>query len=138
MFALDDGGVNYKTCAAAGITYAKGDAFGAAELWGVWDCDDRFNAGAPDHNFLTEGHSTSRDSFYETRIPLSFLQITRAELESTGIGVMMGAGSMSCMDSLPNDATTTDTAGVEVWNSSKEWSDTDAFTTAFARVGAGK
>ena len=138
VFALDDGGVNYKTCAAAGITYAKGDAFGAAELWGVWDCDDRFNAGAPDHNFLTEGHSTSRDSFYETRIPLSFLQITRAELESTGIGVMMGAGSMSCMDSLPNDAATTDTAGVEVWNSSKEWSDTDAFTTAFARVGAGK
>ena len=85
---------------------------------------------------MSEGHSTTRDSFYEARIPLAYLEITRAQLETQGIGVMMGAGSMSCMDSLPNDAATTDTAGVEVWNSSKEWSDTDAFTTAFARVGA--
>lgn len=138
VFALDDGGVNYKTAAAAGITYAKGNAFGAPTLWGVGDCDNRNDGGAPNRNFLSEGHSTTRDSFYEARIPLAYLQITRAQLESQGIGVMMGAGSMSCMDSLPNDTTTTDTQGVEVWNSSKEWSDTDNFTTPFARIGAGK
>ena len=138
VFALDDGGINYMKTTNAGITLAKGNVFGAPTMWGVNDCDDRFNVGAPDHNFVAEGHSTARDSFYETRIPLSFLQITRAQLESQGVGVMMGAGSMSCMDSLPNDATTTDTAGVEVWNSSKEWSDTDSFLTPFARIGVGQ
>jgi hypothetical protein len=138
VFALDDGGVNYKSAAAAGITYAKGSTLGSSSLWGVWDCDNRNDAGAPTHNYMTLGHSTSRDSFYETRIPLSFLQITRAQLESQGVGVMMGGGSMSCMDSLPNDSATTDTGGVEAWNSSKEWSDTDSFTTPFARVAAGK
>jgi hypothetical protein len=138
VFALDDGGVNYKTAAAAGITYAKGNAFGAPTLWGVGDCDNRFDVGAPNRNFLSEGHSTTRDSFYETRIPLAYLQITRAQIESQGIGIMMGSGSMSAMDTLPNDSATTDTAGVEVWNSSKEWSDSDTFTTPFARIGAGK
>lgn len=138
VFALDDGGVNYKTAAAAGVNYAKGSVFAAPTLWGVWDCDERFNAGSPNHNFLTEGHSTTRDSFYEARIPLAYLQITRAQLESQGIGIMMGVGSMSCMDTIPNDAATSDTAGVEVWNSSREWSDTDKLTTPFARIGAGK
>ncbi len=137
VFPVDDGGVNYKTCAAAGISYAKGNTCGSATLWGVNDCDNR-NDGEPTRDFRAEGHDITRDSFYETRIPLTWLQITRADIESTGLGVMMGAGSMSCMDSLPNDPTTTDTAGVEVWNSSKEWSDTDSFTTPFARVGAGK
>lgn len=138
VFPVDDGGVNYKTAAAAGITYAKGNAFGAPTLWGVSDCDNRNDAGAPTRNFLAEGHSTTRDSFFECRIPLAHLQITRAQLETQGIGVMMGAGSLSAMDSMPNDAATTDTNGVEPWNSSKEWGDSDNFTTPFARIGAGK
>jgi hypothetical protein len=140
VFVVDDSGTstNYMRATNAGVAYAKASAFGAPTMWGVNDCDDRFNVGAPDHNFLNEGHSTTRDSFYEARIPLSFLQITRAQLESQGLGIMMGGGSMSAMDSIPNDAATTDTGGVEVWNSSKEWGDTDAFTTPFARVGAGK
>ncbi len=137
VFAVDDGGVNYKTAAAAGVSYAKGNTFGAPTLWGVNDCDNRNDAGAPTRNFLSEGHSTSRDSFYECRIPLAHLQITRSQLESQGIGIMMGAGSMSAMDTMPNDAATSDTQGVEVWNSSKEWSDSDVFSTRFARVGAG-
>jgi hypothetical protein len=101
----------------------------------VGDCDDR---GSPaGRNFIAEGHDTTRDSFYEMAIPLSTLQVTRTQIESLGIGVMIGAGSESCMDSIPHDEATVDTTGVETWNSSFEWGDTDSFTTSFARVGAG-
>lgn len=138
VFPVDDGGVNYKTVAAAGITAAKGSLCAAAQLWGVGDADSRFAGGAPDRNFLAEGHSGTRDSFYEMRVPLAYLGLTAAQLESTGIGVMVGAGSASAMDCAPNDPATLDTPGVEVWNSSFEWADTDRFTVPFARIGAGK
>jgi hypothetical protein len=136
VFALDDGGVNYMTVAAAGITVAKGNTFGGTSLWGVGDADDRFNPGAPNRNFLTEGHSTTRDSFYEMRIPLTHLGVTAATIEANGIGgVMIGAGSASAMDSIPHDETTLNTQGVEAWNSSLEWGDVDLFTAPFARIG---
>lgn len=136
VFPVDDGGVNYNTIAAAGITVAKGNTFGGTSLWGVGDADDRFNGDAPNRNFLTEGHSTSRDSFYEMSIPLSYLGITAAQLDSgTGVGIMVGAGSVSSMDSLPHDETTLDSPGVESYNSSFEWGDVDLFTAPFARIG---
>ena len=135
-FALDDGGVNYKTIAAAGIVAAKGNTCGAATLWGVNDCDNRKDAGAPTRDFLTQGHSATRDSFYEMSIPLSYLGITAAQLDTgAGIGVMVGAGSTSSMDSLPHDETTVDLPGVESYNSSFEWADSDNFTAPFARIG---
>lgn len=134
-FALDDGGVNYKTIAAAGVTAGKGSIYaGGSEMWGVGDADDRFNVGAPNRNFMSEGHSTTRDSFYEIKIPLSFLQITDEDLEANGIGVMIGGGSLSAMDCIPNDAATLNTPGVEVYNSSFEWADSDVFTVPFGRV----
>ena len=136
VFALDDGGTNYNTIAAAGIKVAKGATCGAGSLWGVDDADKRHDAGAPTRDFLTQGHDTSRDSFYEMSIPLSYLKITAAQLDSgAGIGVMLGAGSESAMDCIPHDETTLDTPGVESYNSSFEWSDADIFTVPFARVG---
>ncbi len=136
VFALDDGGVNYNTIAAAGITAAKGSTCGAGTLWGVDDCDNRNDAGAPTRDFLTQGHDTSRDSFYEMSIPLEYLNITAAQLDTgAGIGIMVGAGSESAMDSIPNDPATTDTPGVESYNSSFEWADADNFTVPFARIG---
>jgi glycosidase len=136
VFALDDGGVNYNTIAAAGIVAAKGNTFGAGSLWGVDDCDNRNDAGAPTRDFLTQGHSASRDSFYEMSIPLSYLGITAAQLDTgAGIGIMVGAGSTSSMDSLPHDETTVDLPGVESYNSSFEWGDSDNFTAPFARIG---
>ncbi|MDD2240156.1 MAG: alpha-amylase family glycosyl hydrolase [Kiritimatiellae bacterium] len=135
-FALDDGGTNYNLIAAAGITVAQGAVCGADSLWGVDDADNRHDAGAPTRDFLTQGHDTSRDSFYEMSIPLSYLEVTAAQLDSgAGIGVMLGAGSESAMDSIPHDETTLDTPGVESYNSSFEWSDADIFTVPFARVG---
>ncbi len=135
VFALDDGGVNYNTIAAAGIVAAKGNTFGAGSLWGVDDCDNREDAGAPTRDFLTQGHSASRDSFYEMSIPLSYLGVTAAQIEANGIGVMVGAGSTSAMDSIPHDETTVDLPGVESYNSSFEWADSDNFTAPFARIG---
>lgn len=135
VFPIDDGGVNYNTISAAGITAAKGSICAASQLWGVDQADNRFDVGAPTRDFLTQGHSGARDSFYEIRIPLTYLGITAAQLESSGVGVMIGAGSASAMDSIPNDPTTLDTLGVESWNSSLEWGDTDRFTVPFARIG---
>ncbi len=137
VFPVDDGGANYRAVAAAGITVAKGDRFAAGELWGVGDADDRFAAGAPAREFMAEGHSGARDSFYEMRIPLAYLNLTASDLETTGIGVMIGAGSTSAMDTIPNDPATSDSPGIEAWNSSFEWSDEDRFTVPFARIGAG-
>ena len=129
-------GTTYNTFAGWGISVANGSTYvGGSQLWGVGDCDDRNSQGAPSRNFIAEGHSTARDSFYEIKIPLASIGLTRAQLESTGLGVMLAAGSTSALDTIPNSSATTDTQGVEVWNSSKEWSDTDSFTEPFARIG---
>jgi glycosidase len=135
VFPVDDDGTNYNSLEAAGIQVAKGDTFGGTSLLGVGDADER-NSGGTLRNFLDEGHDTTRDSFYEISIPLSYLGITAATLDATGIGgVMIGAGSDSAMDSIPHDETTMDTPGVEVYNSSFEWGDVDIFTSPFARIG---
>ncbi len=129
-------GTTYNTFAGWGITVDNGDGYvGGSEMWGVGDCDDRNSQGAPTRNFLSEGHSTSRDSFYEIKIPLTAIGMTRSSLEGSGIGVMIAGGSQSALDTIPNSTGTTDTQGVEVWNSSREWSDSDVFTEPFARIG---
>ena len=136
-FPVDDGGMDYFSIAAAQISAGKGARFAGTSLWGVNDADDRRAAGAPTRNFLNEGHNTARDSFYEIKIPLAFLGLTKAQLESRGIGLMIGAGSNSCVDVLPqDDGATLDAQGVETWNSSLEWGDIDSITAPFARIGA--
>jgi glycosidase len=137
VFPVDDGGVNYFAIADAGVTAANGALFAGSSLWGINDADDRKNNDAPYLNFASLGHDTSRDSFYEMKIPLAFLGLTRAQLESQGLGVMIGAGSNSTLDALPqDDGATLDSEGVEAWNSSLEWGDVDSITVPFARVGA--
>jgi len=127
---------NYKTAAGWGITYAKSAALIADDVWGVLDCDDRNGLESALRNFKTTGHArTDRDSFYEIKIPLSALGVTKAQLESQGIAVMLGAGSQSALDTIPNSSATTDTPGVETYNSTFEWADTDNFTEPFARIG---
>jgi hypothetical protein len=50
---------------------------------------------------------------------------------------MIGAGSNSTVDALPqDDAATLNAQGVESWNSSLEWGDVDSITAPFARIGA--
>ncbi len=134
VFPVDDGGVNYFTMADAGIQAANGNSLVATDLWGTTDVDNRHDGGSL-MNFATSGHSnTSRDSFYEMSIPLSHLGLTRGELEANGIGVMIGMA----VDTVPHDEATLDSSGVEVWNSSLEWGDSDALTSPFSRVGSWK
>lgn len=127
---------DYMSGAAWGITHAKSAALIAPDAWGVRDCDNRLNDSSTFENFKVTGHArTDRDSFYEIKIPMTALGITKTQLESAGIAVMLGAGSLSSMDTIPNSTGNTDTGGVETWNSSKEWSDSDTYTESFARIG---
>lgn len=111
------------------------------KLWGVDDADkalaDPINP-ADIKDFNTMGHDKSRDTFYEMKIPFTALGITRAYLESNGIGVKLGQGEYSCMDTIPQDLATSDTPGVTQSNSPNEWEDEDLLTTPFARIGKSK
>jgi len=133
VFPVDEG--EYYACSARGITYDNSASLVAPSVWGVRDCDNRNDGEAALENFKDGAHTrTDRDSFYEVKIPLAALGLTKADLEANGIGVMVGSGGNSAMDTIPNDAATTDTPGVEVYNSSFEWADTDHFTAPFARI----
>ncbi|MEW9702947.1 carbohydrate binding domain-containing protein, partial [Paenibacillus sp. SI8] len=132
VFPVDDAGVNYKTGAAAGIVvkFAPGNA--ATSLWGAKDADDA-NTPSKLVNFLTLGHNVQRDTFYEAKIPLS--AIGNPNIELNGIGVKLHQGEFSPVDTIPNDAATSDTPGVSESNSPKEWGDVDLLTSNFARIG---
>jgi len=134
VFPVDDGGVHYFSYTAAGIQMANGNSLVSSDLWGIWDCDNRHDVPSL-MEFVGAGHwNTGRDSFYEMSIPLSHLGITRSQLESNGLGVMIGMG----MDTVPHDEATVDLPGVETWNSSLEWGDADSLTSPFARIGSWK
>ena len=90
-------------------------------------------------DLLTAGHSTKQDTIYEMNIPLAALGITKAQLESKGIGAMVLATfGEDTIGSLPYDPTTLDNATqpyVQDASSSAEKSDGDSFTAKFARIG---
>ena len=134
-FAGDESlGTNYLAAAAAGIQIARVSGHNAAaSIWGVPDIDNFIsNPNVPLTDYI--GHNKGRDTFYEISIPLARLGLTRATLEANGIGVFINTGSQSSLDTIPHDGATLNTPGVEVWNSSKEWSDADLLTSPFARV----
>ena len=133
-FAGDESrGTNYLSAAEAGIQIARLAGNAADSLWGVGDVDNYLsNPNVALNNYI--GHNKGRDTFYEISIPLARLGLTRATLEANGIGVFINTGSQSSLDTIPNDGATLNTPGVEVWNSSLEWSDTDLFTSPFARI----
>ncbi len=133
VFPVDDGGVHYFPLADAGIEVAVAAGFAGDTLLGVDDADHTLDPAAQ-RDFLVAGHSTARDTFYELRIPLAALGLTRVALEANGLGVMIGQGEGSCLDTLPHDAATLDTPGTSPSNSPLEWGDVDHFTTPFARV----
>jgi len=121
-----------------GIEVAYGNLFAGNNLWGVGDVDDALASpfdSSKLRDFKAEGHDGGRDTFYEMKIPLSTLGLTRASLEANGIGIMLGQGEKSCMDTLPNDPATSDTGGVSDSNSPLEWADNDTLTVPFARIG---
>ncbi len=134
-FVVDeDLGVNYFTRDLAGIQIAKSQGFVANALYGVADIDHYLND--PNTSLINYfDHDKSRDTFYEMAVPLATLGITRAHIESNGIGVFISAGADSAVSSIPYDNATLDTPGVTESNSTWEWEDGDEFTVPFARIG---
>ena len=129
-------GTNYFTAASAGISIARAAGCASATLLGPYSDIDTYlaNTNSALTEYITSGHDTSRDSFYEMSIPLTALGISKATLEANGIGVFINVGSKSSLDTIPNDAATLNTPGVTDSNSSWEWEDSDQFTAGYARV----
>lgn len=135
-FPVDDGGVNYFTTAEKGITIARAAGCASPTLLGPYADIDNYlsNTNSALTEYISSGHDTSRDSFYEMAIPLASIGLTRATLEAGGIGVFINVGATSSMDCIPNDGATLNTPGVTGSNSSLEWEDYDQFTAPYARV----
>ena len=91
-------------------------------------------------DFYTLGHKASLDMFYEISIPLSNLDISAADIESNGIGVMkVSTFGTSGMDCLPYDLSMADNAAKPYSkdaSTSAEKEDEDHITVPMARIGA--
>ena len=151
VFSLNaDGAFDYATADVtgfddAGIEYAYGDGFVGSHLYGV-DAEGASGYTPADLkdsakyvDFLTKGHDTAQDTVYEMKIPFPALGITKDQLTSQGIGVMLiSTFGASGIGSLPQDETTLDNA-LEPYSAdestSAEKEDTDAFSVPFARIG---
>lgn len=91
-------------------------------------------------DFYTAGHDPGLDMFYEISIPLANLDLTAADIETNGIGVMkVSTFGTSGMDCLPYDLSMADNAAKPYEkdpSTSAEKSDEDHITVPMARVGA--
>lgn len=133
---------NCKLFNTLGIVYGAVDGLLPAEVWGVKkypyvvaDLD-----GTSDWiNFVASGHNKTYDQFYEMKIPLASLGITRSDLETKGIGIMhISIYGTSGVNSLPFDKATLDNAFGQYskdTSTSKEKEDLDVFTSPLARIG---
>ncbi|MBR2175448.1 MAG: starch-binding protein, partial [Clostridia bacterium] len=137
------------TTSKISMKYGKGilskNVYGINGAYGVNNnrvVGDMTNESAAWVDFNTKGHdSASMDFFYEMSIPLSELGITKSDIESNGIGVLllatMGKSALDCLPydlSMNDNADLDDSAGSQE-NNSFEKSDEDYITTAFARIG---
>lgn len=129
-------GVDYFATADRGIAIARAAGCASATLYGPYsDVDNSLaNTNSALTEYISSGHDTGRDSFYEMSIPLDAIGMTKATLEANGLGIFINVGSASSLDTLPNDAATLNTGGVTGSNSSWEWEDGDQFTAGYARV----
>ena len=90
-------------------------------------------------DFYTKGHKASMDMFYEVSIPLKNLDITAADIEANGIGIMkVSTFGTSGMDCLPYDLSMADNAAKPYSadsSTSMEKEDEDHITVPMARIG---
>jgi hypothetical protein len=109
-----DGGVNYFATTNKGIAIARAAGCASATLYGPYSDVDNYlaNTNSALTEYVSSGHDTARDSFYEMSIPFAALGIDKSALEANGLGVFINVGSASSLDTLPNDAATLNTGGV--------------------------
>ena len=134
--------VPFKT---AGVFFKYSDAFLPKHMYGI---NNNGNSGylptdltntSAFIDFLTTTHSTAQDTVYEMQIPLAALGLTRATLESKGIGVMLvQTFGVSGINFLPYDPTQLDNALLPYsadTSTSHEKEDIDVVSQPFARIG---
>lgn len=138
-----------KTFSKLGIVYGYVDGLLPTTVYGInkpgaWAgyTPDMLTANTGFVDFLTLGHSTTHDTFYEMKIPLTALNMTRSTLESKGIGVMLvSTFGCSAIGSLPYDPTVYDVVADSYTadaSTSAEKNDVDTFTYSMARIGHAK
>ena len=130
------------------ISYKMAETNINSTIWGLNSSNDPSDVNNPDADWVdykvfagaSGTHKTTYDSFYEISIPLSVLGITKAQLESKGIGAMLVATrGESALDCIPFDsAAMLDNATGDYGpdpSSSHEKDDVDNITVPFARIG---
>ena len=138
-----------KTFSKLGIVYGYVDGLLPTNVYGInkpgsWAgyTPDMLTANTGFVDFLTLGHSTTHDTFYEMKIPLTALNMTRSTLESKGIGVMLvSTFGCSAIGSIPYDPTVYDNVTTPYSadsSTSGEKEDVDTFTYNMARIGHAK
>ncbi|QIK84188.1 carbohydrate binding domain-containing protein [Sanguibacter sp. HDW7] len=151
IFSLNAGGAfDYKTAnvlgfTAGGVKYKAGDGFTGSTLMGVkkngyegYTPADLTDA-SKYSDLLKAGHNKAQDTFYEMSIPLALLGMTKAKLESQGLGVqLISTFGQSGINSLPHDPTVLDNATKAYSadeSTSMEKEDWDTFSVSLARIG---
>ena len=149
IFKAVDGKLDYDSCVGfkkAGVEYKYGDGFLGSTMDGIkgngyagYTPDDLLSSSSNWVNFLNEGHSTSQDTMYEMKIPLSALGITRDYLENNGVGAMLiSTFGASGIGSIPMDMTFLDKATdpySQDDSTSAEKEDSDNVTVPLAKIG---
>ena len=142
-----DYGTSYVTgFTTGGISFKYGDGFAFSTLKGInangysgYTPADLVTTSKFIDFLATTTHSVKQDTIYEMKIPLATIGITRAQLESKGIGAMvLSTFGEDTIGSLPYDPTTLDNATqpyASDTSTSAEKSDGDSFTAKFARIG---
>lgn len=116
------------------------------KVWGIKEAGgdkrkfgDTFKEDAAWIDFYTTGHNKQLDMTYEVSIPLSKLGITKAILETKGIGVLkVSTFGTSGMDCIPYDGSMIDNAAKPYSkdpSTSAEKEDEDYITVKLARIG---
>ncbi len=128
-------GTNYFVATNRGIAIARAAGCASATVYGPYNDIDNYlaNTNIALYEYVSSGHDTARDSFYEMSVPFTALGIDKATLEANGLGIFINVGSSSSVDCIPNDGATLNTPGLS-GDAPLEWEDGDQFTAGYARV----
>lgn len=149
IFSAVDGKFDYESCLGfkkAGVKYAYGDGFLGSKMNGInangysgYKPEDLTNLFSNWVDFLNTNHNTKQDTMYEMAIPLKALGMTKADVESNGLGAMLiSTFGASGIGSLPMDMTFLDNACTPYSSdesTSGEKEDVDIVNVPLARVG---
>ncbi len=131
--------------ADGGIEYKMATTNICSKIIGLNSSDDPadvFDNSADWVDYKTMNHDTKYDSFYEIKIPLATLGITKDYITSNGIGAMLVATrGESALDCIPYDPSMVDNAKGDYSadpSTSEEKEDIDNITVPLACIGKGE